>query len=414
MNQSESRTIGYAVAGLCGLTLLTFIGWLVLREPPPSSNQPPVRAATASPRARPVAPQFRPDDDAPHETLTNQIAESATTNANAAAIYQQAFAIYDALSKEQKDLIRDWRTNVDSSVAAELCQKIQPICDLMHQAAALSNCDWGLEQPIVSTTKLPHLHPCRDIARAAIWSVAHCRTGAPSAAIDNLIAASRLGQRVSSALIGHLVDLAIQGQVIDSVAEHASTLASVGDTRLAGLFNDANYDESVRRAFEQEADTNAREVDKLAAMPPEEVMLELKALANAAGDARFQSMEPVQVIADMRQVAELQREYAQALGLPEAEYGEWLARLQAAEKTNPFVEYFVTSLKRTVVKTHAMSVRSAMAAAGLAVMQNGTGALQSHPDPATGQSFVYTQTADGFELQSSFQFEDKPLKLSFK
>jgi hypothetical protein len=55
-----------------------------------------------------------------------------------------------------------------------------------------------------------------------------------------------------------------------------------------------------------------------------------------------------------------------------------------------------------------------MAVAGLAVMQDGTDALPSHPDPTTGQPFTYKQTSDGFELESSFQVAEKSLKLSFK
>ena len=74
----------------------------------------------------------------------------------------------------------------------------------------------------------------------------------------------------------------------------------------------------------------------------------------------------------------------------------------------------MTGLEKAVIRTQAMTVTSAMAAAGLAVMQSGPDALQSHPDPSTGQPFAYTQTADGFELQSSFQFQEKPVKLSFR
>jgi hypothetical protein len=85
-----------------------------------------------------------------------------------------------------------------------------------------------------------------------------------------------------------------------------------------------------------------------------------------------------------------------------------------AGKTDPLVGYLVTGLWKAVDKTQAMTVRSAMAAAGLAVMQDGPGALQSHPDPSTGRPFAYIQTANGFELQSSFQVAEKPLKLSFK
>jgi hypothetical protein len=415
MNQSQSRTIRYAVAGLCGLALLMIFGWLVLRETPPSSEPPPVRAVTVTPRARSVDLLFTSDDEAPRETPTNQVAGSETANTNAAAIYWQAFAIFDTLSQTQKDLVANWRTNVDASVEAELCEKIQPICDLMHQAAAVSNCDWGLEQPITFETRLPHLSRCRNLARAAVWSVAHCRTNDPSAAIDDLAATSQLGQTVLSPpiLIGHLVDLVIQGLVIDSVTEHAGLLVSAGGTSVGELLNNANYDESLRGAFELEADMINRETDRLTTIPPEEAMHELLQLAEEA-KSQIQSMGLTQAIADMRQAAELQRQYAQALGLPDAEYRAWLTSLDEAGKTNPFVEVFVTGLEKAVIRTQAMTVRTAMAAAGLAVMQDGPAALQSHPDPSTGQPFAYTQTGDGFELQSSFQVAEKPVKLSFK
>jgi hypothetical protein len=416
MNQSQSRTIRNAAAGLCGLALLMLCGWLVLRELRPSSDQQPVRVVTAAPHAHREAPLVAPDDDAPHEIpTTNQVAEAATTNA--AAFYRQAFALYDALTKEQKGLIGNWRTNVDAAAEAELCEKLQSICDLMHQAAAASSCDWGVEQAITGETLLPYLSPCRNLARVAIWSVAHCRTGDTPAAVDDLVAASRVGQNVSSppTLIGHLVDLAIQGMVIESATAHASVLVGAGDTRLVEQLIDRNYDEGLGRAFEQDADTLTREADRLAALPPEEVKHQLEALESFTSDpSRFQSLEPAQVIADIRQAADLRRQYAQALDLPEAEYRAWLTTLDEAGKVNPFVEVLVTPFGKAVDKTQTMTVMSAMAVAGLAVMQDGPDALQSHPDPSTGQPFAYARTADGFELQSSFQFLEKPMKLTFK
>ena len=155
MNPSQSKTSRYAVAGLCGLALLLVIGWLALREsPPPSPDLPPVKAIAVSPRI----PLPAPDNVASQETSTNLVAEPAVIPTNAATVYRQAFAIFDALSKEQQYMVTDWRTNLDPSVAAELCEKIQPICDLVHQAAAATNCDWGLG-PIKYTSLLPHLNP---------------------------------------------------------------------------------------------------------------------------------------------------------------------------------------------------------------------------------------------------------------
>ena len=417
MNQSESRTTRYAAAGVGALVLLLVIGWFVVREePPPPTEQPPARVVNAAPRERSVAPLFTaPDEEAARETPTNQVAESATANTNAAVIYGQAFALFNALSKEEKGLITDWRTNVDAATEAELCEKLQPICDLMHQAATVSNCDWGVEQPIMPETRLPYLSPSRNLARAGVWSATHCRKSDPSAAIDDLVATSQLGQKVTSPaiLIGHLVHMAIQGTVIDSVAEHASVLLRTGDTRLADLFNNDNFDEGLRGAFVAEADMLKRQIDRLAALPPEDAMRELTQIADDS-NPKIQSTDMAQAFADLRQAAELQQQYAQALDLPEAEYRQWQSRVDEIGKSNPFVESFVTGLGKAVDRTQAMTVRSAMATAGLAVLQDGPAALQTNPDPTTGQPFAYTQTADGFELQSSFQFQEKPVKLTFK
>jgi hypothetical protein len=409
MNPSQSKTTRYIVAALCGLALLLVIGWLALREsPPPSPDLPPVRAVTVSPSV--------PDNAAAQDTSTNPAAESAAIPTNAATIYRQAFAVFDALSQDQKNLLKNWRTNVDAAVTAELCEKIQPICNLMHQAAAAPNCDWGLSTPVIYETLLPDLNHSRNMARVAIWSVAHCRRDDTPAAVDDLVAASRLGQNVSPpTLVGHLVDLAIQAMVIDTVAEHASTLVSAGDARLVEQLNDRDYNQGLRGAFELEADMGAKETDRLAALPPDEMKGQLKEIESLAKDpSQFESLKPAQIIADLRQAAELRSQYAQALGLPDADYRAWLASLDEAGKTNPFIEVYVASFEQAVIKTQTMTVMSAMAGAGLAVMQAGPDALQSHPDPTTGQPFAYTQTADSFALESSFPFLGKPMKLSFK
>jgi len=419
MDQPQSRTIRYAVAGVCGLALLLLLGWLARRESPSPSDQS-VKVAPVAPSALPAAPLITPDEDVSRETPTNHVAETTT---NGATIYRQAFAIFDALSKEEKDLIIRGPTNVDASVAADLCGKLEPMWDLMHQAAAVSNCDWGVEQPITVNTRFPYLQSSRDLARAAVWSVDHCRTNDPAAAVDDLVATIRLGQKVSSPanLIGYLTGLAIQGVVAYDAAGHASLLASTDDTRLMDLLNNANYDEGLRRAIEQEADLHMQVADSLAAMPPDEAMRELVRGRDDSSASQIQSLGPVQAIADFRQAAELESEFVNALTMPDAEYRAWLTSRDEAGTANPFVGELVTPLEKVLDKTQYATVNSAMAAAGLAVMQDGPDALAAHPDPATGQPFTYTETDDGFTLESGFQLQvktlhlqDKLLKLSFR
>ena len=40
--------------------------------------------------------------------------------------------------------------------------------------------------------------------------------------------------------------------------------------------------------------------------------------------------------------------------------------------------------------------------------------MAAHPDPASGKPFQHTKTDDGFELQSTFEFNEKPFKIRFK
>jgi hypothetical protein len=362
-----------------------------------------------------------PDERVPHEPATSQVAVPTITNA--AVIYQRAFALYDALTKEEKELIAGG-TN-DPSTAADLCGKIQPICDLMRQAAAVSNCDWGVEQPITFATRLPYLRSCRDLARAATWSVGHCRTDDPSMALDDLVATSRLGQNVESpaVVIACLVDQAIQGLVAHSVAENASLLASADESQLIDLLTNTHFDDALCRAIEQGTYAVTRVADDMATMPPEEAQRSLKEDYALSGSQiqQAQSMGQAQAAAAIRQAAELRFEYAQVLVMPDTEYSVWMASLHEDENANPFVGVFVTPLEQAVDRTQYATVISAMAAAGLAVMQDGPDALDSYPDPATGQPFTYTQTDDGFTLQSGFQpqgnsfpKQNLPVKLSFR
>jgi hypothetical protein len=415
MDLSQSRTLRYVVGGLAGLALLILLGWLVLRESPPTPDQS-VKIASAPPHIPPPAPLSPPDKEIPHDSATSKVAESTTTNA--AVLYQQAFALYDALTKEEKGLIT--RGTNDPSATAGLCGKIQPICDLMRQAAAVSNCDWGVEQPIIFKTLFPYLQGSRNLARAATWSVAHCRTNDPSAAVGDLIATSRLGQNAASpaTVIGLLVDLAIQRLAADSIADNASLLASTDDSQLIDLLTNTHYGDELRRAFEQSADISARVADDVSTMPPDEALRELTDGMAESGYASFasqiQSMGQAQAVADIRQAVELEREYAQVLVMPDPEYSAWIASRDEDETANPFIGFLVTPLEQAVDKTQHATVISAMAAAGLAVMQDGPDALASYPDPATGQPFTYTQTDDGFVLKSEFQFQGKTAKLSFK
>ena len=121
----------------------------------------------------------------------------------------------------------------------------------------------------------------------------------------------------------------------------------------------------------------------------------------------------IDIVAAGRQVSDLEREYAQVLGATDAEYHAFLDKVHAAEATNPLLKMVWPATEAIEDKTRAMIVQRAMTVAGLAVAQEGPGALAGYADPATGQPFQYQATPTGFELQSAYQQKGKPMALTF-
>ena len=395
---------------LAGLAVfLTLLGlWLALTRterghgnessaapgPTRSARQHNVQASEVSEPAPTTAPPAAPG----HASLTN-----------AADLYRKAFTVLEALSKDEKDTLRDWKAEADPLVAAKLCGKLAPIVGLAHEAGAVTNCDWGLGE-ITFYTPLPHLNSARSLAQALVWNAAHCRPAGSGGRGDDLEATLRLGECVSQMLIGHLVNTAIQGLVMDYLCANAPALPPDAALRMVRLFEDGQYEESVYRGFETEAEIVDRLASRLASVPPNQLDKEIQAMFEMG----LPEMDPTQVAAALREVAAMERAYVQTLNGTEAQYQAWLEKISAAEQTNPFLRLLLPAHEAVVDKTRAVIVRRAMMAAGLALLQDGPNALLNHPDPASGRPFVYRLTSQGFELESVHPWKGQPVTMSFR
>jgi hypothetical protein len=400
MNEPSKSTSRYAWGGAVVLCLLAILGWFAFRQEPSTPNQQPVKADTVKPIVAPGVPAFKSDEISTNGEMVRQSDVSAITNA--ADLYRQAFALYDPLSKDEKGLLGDWRTNVDVSVEAELCGKIQPICDLMHQAAAVTNCDWG----IVTLDKVPwpHLGQSRAIARAAIWSAAHCRSNDVTGATDDALSVLRLGHQVSqSAIIGSLVDIALQGLASSYVSQNIALFQGNDAQRVASAFDDQSYAATISRALQQEADMVERQVAELAEMSDDDLR------KHYDGTVDRSAMQ-----AEYQQVADSERALAKALAdSSEVEYEAWRRQAAQIQDSNP-LGATLSTFDMFLNKVQGAEVNRAMVVAALAVAQGSVVTLQSNPDPSSGQPFLYTETANGFELQSPHQVNGQPMTMQFR
>lgn len=335
------------------------------------------------------------------QELSASPSQSDSVITNAADFYRKAFILYNALSKREQNVLGDSKAEVSADRAAQLCEKVTPILDLMHQAAAQSNCDWRLGPMTTENNSafLPYYDSCRALARTSIWRATHCRADNQTRATDDLLANFQLAHRVpESALMGFLVNTAIQGQASDFIAKHASTFTRPEADRLLQALNDPAYEEDFFRAIEQEPAFASSATEKdIAGMPKDASSREKRDSA----------------VAMLRQVPEMEREYAGVLTQTESQYQLWLGRMQAAQASNPLLKMMWPAFENVVDKARAMVVQRAMVSAGLTVLQSGQESLSTYPDPATGQPFQYQQTADGFQLQSVYQRKGQFITMTF-
>lgn len=295
----------------------------------------------------------------------------------------------------------------------------RPISDLMRQAAAVTNCDWGFD-PINNDTKLPpYLNPSRNIARAALWNAAHCQSNDVAGAADNALSVLRLGQNISQGgPIGFLVGTALQGLVAAFVAQNVGSFGDADILRLTTAFNDPAYEEEASRAMEQEADMHDHYAAKLATMTAAEVEQEFSERAKelAAWVNGFPTnLDQTSILAAYDQCVDLERELARVLvSSSEDEYEAWQREAAELQSSNPLTRLVLEADESFVDRARIAEVNRTLVVAGLAVADNGADTLATHPDPSSGQPFVYTETADGFELQSAYQVYGKPMTMQFK
>jgi hypothetical protein len=415
MNEPSDRMSRYVWGGAAVLCLLMILAWFAIRQESPLPAQ---QSAKVQPR-KPVAPAFEPDDDFPSDKAsTNQATAGHAdnpTSTNAAAIYRQAFDLFNQLSQEQKDILRNWPTNVDASAEAELCELVRPICDLMHQATAVTNCDWGIDNPITFDTKLPHLAASRNIARAAIWNAAHCRADDVAGATDDAVSVLQLGQQIShSALIGYLVDVGLHHLTSEYVSQNLDLFQGTDAQRLAAALGDPAYQDAPSDMINLEADMVERWAAKLAALPPDKVQDELVKTSDPSAGP-LPTIDQAAALATLAKVVDSHRELAGLLqSSTEDEYETWQQHSTDLQTSSPLAKMFLEVLGNVVDKVRGAEVEQQMVLAGLAVAQNGPAALATVPDPASGQAFVYTKTVDGFDLQSAYTVKGRLYTIHFK
>jgi hypothetical protein len=386
---------------ITGAALIVVFVFLLLRSHSFAPAQPTSPAK--------VTVQKQPASASPPRVTPLKLSGSAQTNSspdaakqsNAADLYRQAFALYDALSMEDKDILADWKKEVDPAKAAELLQKIQPILNLLRQGAATGKCDWGLGK-IGLATSTPHLGQGRNLGRVALWGAAQTFKSDPNAGAELVASELQLGKNVGdSTLLGMLVNSSMQRGAMELLCTNAIALNATATDKLVTILGATDYDESFFRSLDGESEMTAHFAD------------DIESGKQPLNFDTVTNIPPAEAAAQLRQIADFQKAYLQAMESAEVDMVAWSNQVAAITATNAFAEMFLPSYDAVFEQARRTRVERTMISAGLTYRQEGAGALAKFPDPSTGQPFIYEPTTNGFRLRSTFIFREQPVSMSF-
>jgi hypothetical protein len=368
-----------------------------------------------------------PSGHAPAEVLSG-------LGANAALKYWQAFATMPKFTDdEQNRLMSEHLTMPLDAQAKEIVGKAEYALRMMHHGAMLSRCVWGIDWEADGIdVLLPQLGAARVLSSlACLRARMRFEEGRRAEALDDLVAAMRLGRQVSrdGSLIGILVGYSIEARMSEAIALYLPRLdpGTIRElkARLDALPEGGNPAEGLRGCEEKTLDWFIRKVKS--AKDRESLVALLSPFAAMPGHPEGKAGAPAEggralldecggTASGVLKYAEAARPsyelMAEKIGLPLPQFEKEFDRETTRQAGNPVFKIFFPAVSKFRNSQARADVRRALLSAALAVQLNGPEALKTHPDPVAGGPFDYKKLSGGFELRSKFDQDSQPLSLT--
>jgi hypothetical protein len=351
---------------------------------------------------------------------------------NAALKYWQAFAQLPKLTgTEEQKLNAESLTMPLDARAREIVTKADYAMRMMHRAAALPRCDWGLGYEEGIELLLPHAQAARTLSSLASLRVRiRFEEGHNAEAIEDIVDAMAMGRHVSmdGTLITVLVNYAIEYRTGETLAFYlpklnAETIKGL-KTRLGALPPSGTPANGVV-PFEEKAGLDWL-IRKIKEQKDKESMLAfVSAFCGRRGDSPEQTRERGRAFLEecggtldgVLKMAEGTRPSytltAKMLDLPLDQFEKAFELETKKQAGNPVFKLFFPAVSHMRLSQARADVRRALLATALDVQLDGPDALKNHPDPVVGGPFEYVAFEGGFELRSKFKpTDDKPWALT--
>ena len=117
--------------------------------------------------------------------------------------------------------------------------------------------------------------------------------------------------------------------------------------------------------------------------------------------------------AEFQYVRQIEQQLAEAMQWPDARYQAWWKSVESRMPEHPLAAVTLPALTSLRTSLQRTQVERAMLNAGLTLLQSGPEQLAQFRDPVLNAPFSYVEKPDGFELQSAFKKNGKPVTMSF-
>jgi hypothetical protein len=314
----------------------------------------------------------------------------------------------------------------------EILSKAEYALRMMHHAAVLPHCDWGIDWEADGIeVRLPQFGAARVLSSlACLRARMRFEEGNRAEALDDIVTATRLGRQIArdGSRIGILVSYSIEARMIEALARYLPTLdpGTIKDlkTRLDALPEGGNPAVGLRACEEKTLDWFIHKVKS--AKDKEGLVIVLTPLAIFAAHPEGRVSDPVErgravlekcggTATSVLKFAEAVRPsyalIAEKFRLPLAQFEKEFERETRRQAGNPVFKLFFPAVANVRKSQARAEVRRALISAAFAVQVDGLDALKANPDPVVGGPFEYTKFAGGFELRSKFGQDGHPLSL---
>ena len=336
---------------------------------------------------------------------------------NAATIYRRAFARIPTLTKEEANLLYGHSSDprVDGIIA-----RYEPCLRLMHKAAAVERCDWGVSSEGVFRQEYEHHDRVGSLSSAATQRSYYAfKAGRYRDGVNDLVAAMAVGRHVGGdgTIPGKQVEYAINESVMyqaswvltDMPAEVAHEfLQGLNALRPSGSFSDVlrNKKQWALRYLHDAASTPegiARFTRELEAQMHWQADFRTRCVTEWRDDARRE-----------KSIVNLESLYDEMIRIVEGSaHDRWKGANRYWKRQRSIggiADAFAPVVGFCELEPIARS-RLAMLKAAVAVRAGGVEQLQAHNDPFGDGPFEYQPTARGFKLRSKLMWGDRPFEL---